>query len=178
MINHIGRFLKNQIERLIALSIPTFIVAPLVIYAEVRILGIGLKLASLKILCMVAIILGAYVWEKITERTRAHFLGNSENRLIKWIADGLAASVFKIPIFWVCVFLLWAFGYPIPIRNVAILSLIYLSENMLIVGGLSGIAIDWLHQGLPGKVLGWLRYLLRRIRNWARLQYNVFPEDT
>lgn len=146
------------------------------IYAEVKILGVGIELASLEVICPVAFLLGAYIWEKITEQVRVHILGDSKNRLIKWTADGLAASIYKLPIFWACVFLLMVFGYPISIRKTALLSLIYLGENMLLVGGLSGIVLDWLHYSLP-KALNWIRCLLRKFRAWLVLQYNVFPPD-
>lgn len=142
-IEILGALLKNHIERLIALALPSLPAAPFLIPLELKILGIGyIGLAYLRFLYVAILLSGAYVWERITKPTRAWLLGTSEHRFRKWIADGLATFAYKILIFWVCVVLLGIFGQPVAIKKIVILSLIYLVEN-LFIGGLSGNILDW-----------------------------------
>jgi len=167
LIKHIGRFLWNQIEKLIAIAIPGAPAAPFLVTSELNILGFSLlELAAFRAVNVAILLLATYVNKRITGRAPEFLDENSKRSFRQWVAAGLSAAIFKIPIFWTCTIGLEVLGWPIAIHKVGLLSLVYIVENVVFVGGLSSIIMSWFHHSLP------------RILNWLRLQIDVFPGDT
>ncbi|MEK7181013.1 MAG: hypothetical protein AAB738_01595 [Patescibacteria group bacterium] len=166
MIKHVGRLIWGQIEKLIAIAIPGAPAAPLLVTSELNILGFNLmELTAFRAVNVVILLLVIYIHERITGRAPEFLNENSRRSFRQWVAAGLSAATYKIPIFWTCTIGLEVLGWPIATHKVVLLSFVYIVENVVFVGGLSSIIMSWLRHSLP-RILGWLR-----------LQYNVFPKD-
>ncbi len=143
MIRWLWLFLKNQVERFIALELPSVFVSPFLVTLELIILrGDFWKFAHLRTIYLVAIILTNPAWEFFRQRFQARL---KTTPIGKWIADSLAVFVYKTTLFLLCVLIMWRRGSPIAPRQVALLIVVYFFVSM-VIGRFSGIALDWLRK--------------------------------
>lgn len=148
---------------MIAFFLPGLVFAPLIVPLERWILGVGLLgVGTLRVLAGLLMIPAYPVWVRTREPFQIWLASLTSNqRLNKWIADGSAAFAVKIVIFWICMALICIFSHPVAFWKIALLTLIYLGENLL-GGGLSGVlkdenlfigriarfTLDWIHRNL------------------------------
>ena len=107
-----------------------------------------LKIGAFRTLGFIIVAVSCYFWESDRNKFHVWIPQNSGAKISfkKWVADGFAMAVYRVPIFWLCAIVFLIFGEPISIYQTVLLTIAYTIENVVFIGGLSGIILDWLHE--------------------------------